>query len=373
MRNLLKKIKKPRCIYVSLKGRQGEPLGHTELRGRGRFCLHQEFGRLQSHRRFLKANDQALIGVDSDQFEIQVPSTISVLVKDQAIWRAKDKNSPSNIAFSWISLPRNLKLQLENGLELTFDEQIYNPIAFGWKMKFVSALVLAFGFHLGAAQFAAWAAKNSMTAALHTQNVPDIRQVQVGLARAPTPSIAKRAEALKRSPALTADQRRQRRARQLLNQWGVGKPLESADEALPAKTQAKDFFSESFAQAETAHTNSVLEFDFDDQSLQAVPDLNIESQMIAKLLKPSLPKLQDCYDEILLRDSSLTGNPKLWIDFDIHGRVEAVDIENLKSKKKETIRYLSRCFRGVYQNLQLPKKPNQAFSVTRTLILKQRS
>ena len=80
------------------------------------------------------------------------------------------------------------------------------------------------------------------------------------------------------------------------------------------------------------------------------------------------PYLQDCYDDVLIHDSSIKGRPKLILQIvKNQGTVEDLEITNLKAKSK-SLKSLRRCFLDAYRHAQIPQA-NQNFYVTYTLVM----
>lgn len=106
---------------------------------------------------------------------------------------------------------------------------------------------------------------------------------------------------------------------------------------------------------------------FDAPEIEDLPELNISADEIRRALLSKETALQDCYNDVLIRDSSLQGRPQIVLDISQSGAVEAVSI-NYLTGRPQSLGELQQCFRKVLRSLRLPPA-NQAFAVTQTLIL----
>jgi len=97
-------------------------------------------------------------------------------------------------------------------------------------------------------------------------------------------------------------------------------------------------------------------------------DLNISAHEIQKSLQPFFSDLKDCYDDVLIRDSSFHGSPRLILRIGMDGRVSDIQIQEMNRSKAASVQMLKECFLGVLRRAQVPK-PNQEFLVSRRMYL----
>jgi hypothetical protein len=169
----------------------------------------------------------------------------------------------------------------------------------------------------------------------------------------------------KQAKQLSAEARRYQR---LMGSLGVGKSIQSADEILK-KSKFDEIWESEFAY-KSGNSSEDLSWTLDQDQLELdMKKLNLSNEQILQALQPMLPRLQDCFSEALIRDSSLSGSARLWIHIDLAGKVESLEIEGLTGKERSRS-YLKSCFEEASRKIKLPK-PNQAFSITRSLYLQR--
>jgi len=95
--------------------------------------------------------------------------------------------------------------------------------------------------------------------------------------------------------------------------------------------------------------------------------LNLSAQQVSAIIEGVNYRLKECYDDILIRDSSLQGRPQIIIQVAKAGTVENLNLGSIQGNAR-SLQALSQCFKGVFQSVKFPQA-NQAFAVTQTLVL----
>lgn len=350
--------------------KSGESIAQTHTFQKGRYRLSGLNTELQSISALeLSAPCDEKIEIDwsSKKFELSLSPKVKLIENRKYIWKAESEQSPQKVKFEWNQTPSDLQLSFPNGetFKIEVSRQLWKP---SFSLVFSVLLIAASCLHIMAGSLVTKAAKNSLQKVLQKkEELIDISKVEVRVLQKQEPTS--RSKSLQ--PALSAEARKAKQMARLLKNWGVGKPIKHANQKLP-ETAADKFFKSEFTKSSADGPNQLNawqlsedDYNFEDN----LENLNISPTQIAAALSPVVPRLQECYEEVLLKDSSLSGNPKLWIDINEQGRVENVSIENLRAKKKNSVDYLQNCFQKAYRNIRMPKQPNQAFSVTRTLLL----
>lgn len=327
-----------------------------ELRGiRNELLLHKELNTYGSYE-----YEPGIRFVWSVQgFRLELPPHCELESEGTKIKSPQEQN---HIHLFWSKIPQSLILKFENGCRLEIQRK--NAKQFFPQPIRLRLAVLCLGVfaNFGAILVAYLGALQSMelaqTKLLERQTqVDDLRKIEdVALVRSVHHS---------KVGTESENSNTTRQLSRLLDSWGAGRPIQSANEVLPkerAYAQLRQKLSLSDAKAWQSEFETST-----DNSGQA---LNLSDSQIAQAFMPLIPRLKECYDEVLIRDQSLEGKPEIWIDINKNGSVENVKVENLRANKAESILDFKTCLREVYARVQLPQ-PNQAFSVRYTLILQQ--
>lgn len=156
-----------------------------------------------------------------------------------------------------------------------------------------------------------------------------------------------------------------------MRSWGVGGAIRSANQVLP-KSKMEDLFRNEARAHRTSKNVGTWQLDDSDiQQTDRTKELNLSAVQLANALRPIIPSLKECYDDALIRDPGIKGDPRLWIDVNKNGSIVGVTVENLHAQRKESLPFLQNCFKKAYSKVKFPKRPNQAFIVTRTMVLEQ--
>lgn len=155
-----------------------------------------------------------------------------------------------------------------------------------------------------------------------------------------------------------------------IRSWNSGRKLPSAsafkksyEELLRVKeTNTQDAGRESADSVRAAWADDLETENFE------MSDLNISAQEIQKNLQPYFADLKDCYDDVLIRDSSFQGSPRLILRIDISGKISEIQIQEMDRARASSVQMLKQCFSGVFSKLRIPK-PNQEFLVSRRMYL----
>lgn len=360
------------CLRLSVQklNKSGESIAETHAYRKGKYRLSGLNTKLQSISPLelsQHSDEHPEIDWSSQKFELSLSPNIKVIENKKCIWKADSEQTPQKVKFQWKQIPSHLQLSFPNGeiFKIEVSRHLWKP---SFSLVFSVLVIAATCLHVLAGSVVTKAAKNSLQKVLQKkEETVDISKVEVRVLQGPQPVSQTKGS----RPAPSTEARKAKQMARLLRNWGVGKPIKHANQKLP-ETAADKFFKNEFEKNSTAASNqlnawqlSADDFNFDEN----LKNLNISPTQIAAALSPVVPRLQECYEEVLLKDSSLSGNPKLWIDINEKGRVETVSIENLRSKKESSVDYLQSCFQKAYRNIRMPTQPNQAFSVTRTLLL----
>lgn len=150
-------------------------------------------------------------------------------------------------------------------------------------------------------------------------------------------------------------------ARSSLKSWSVGR----------SRTSLKNWTSMASAPETPRHPQGKIDFGLPSK-LQAYENtestpLNISSEEVRKLVNAIQPQLKTCYDDALVLDRELRGNPELHLSVSAKGRVDQTQIRNI-SGRPHAVAELQRCFEREFASVIFPKA-NQDFSVRQSLIL----
>lgn len=191
--------------------------------------------------------------------------------------------------------------------------------------------------------------------------IDDVSKVQVTLSQwsAMRPSAAEQAP----DAATLAAQREAREASRLMKSWGVGKPIANANQVLKPSVYDKAF--KTSAGGEKNLNSWSLDSEIDSDQLQK--PLNLSDEVVAKALRSVSSELRECYNQVLIRDTTLKGKPQVVVDINLSGRVADLQLVGLTARDS-SISQLRNCFLGAYRSVSLPK-PNQSFVVTQTMVL----
>lgn len=191
--------------------------------------------------------------------------------------------------------------------------------------------------------------------------VDDLSKVQVSL----TQWSSMRPSASEQAPdaATLAAAREAREATRLMKSWGVGKPIANANQVLKPSVYDKAF--KNSGGASKGLNSWSLDSQIDDDGLEK--PLNLSDEEVAKALRSVSAELRECYNQVLIRDTTLKGKPQVVVDINTSGRVSGLQLVGL-SARDASISQLRSCFLGAYRTVSL-RKPNQAFVVTQTMVL----
>lgn len=188
--------------------------------------------------------------------------------------------------------------------------------------------------------------------------VRDISKIQLSLASSNTSRVLGDPSAL----AALQQARETRRAQKLMDSWGVGKPIQNANQVLKPGVYDRAFSAKSGGAALPSWQVSTS---VDEDQLQK--PLNLSDEEIARALRAVSVDLRECYNQVLIRDTTLKGKPQVILDISEAGRIQTLDLLGLNAQSS-SITQLRACFLKAYEQVLL-KKPNQPFVVTQTLVL----
>ena len=144
--------------------------------------------------------------------------------------------------------------------------------------------------------------------------------------------------------------------------------MKSLDSLLKSKPKAsgKRFEGIKVAEGSKMGAGQIGKLSFSGASAQSKP-LDISEEQVSIVFHKVTPRLKECYDDVLIRDSSLQGRPQLVVSVDAKGRVEGVSVRFI-SGKSSSLEILTSCFKQSFKSAQFPQA-NQSFAVTQTLVL----
>jgi len=287
-------------------------------------------------------NTRSLISFKNTKNKFSLSSSPLLKIKsDEYLWDGKTQKT-ERVHFTWAEIPPQIKIIFPNQSLLKISEGPRKPLQAlqAYKTPLLLSLIIVFHLVLGLM------VQNFDYPEAYTGR--DISKVQVSLASPIYRGI--------KSPPL-------------FQNWSVGKPIKDANQVLKPRWEEKAF--RKYTRLHNTSLDNTHTWNIESPSEKK---LNLSETQIAKALQPVQASLQNCYDDVLIRDATLRGRPRLLLEVGPHkitklGIVRDVEISNFKAKK-ESIEQLQACFLKAYQKAKLPP-PNQDFLVTYTLVLSQ--
>lgn len=301
-------------------------------------------------------------------FSISFPSSYSLFVDDICIWKSQEE-SCQRLQLQWSMRPQDLRFELPNTCSLRIHNALSLENNFLWLKRKRLAWLSALGAHglIGLLMISGLSLSQILDAP-EKKPLWDVSQIDVSMefSNEPAPRhFASGAPRFSASSSLSESAIQQKKMKNLF------RSLKSR-----SRGSQKKIVSESDLLAQSAFENSQntlsAQKDWRDllPEIEETPDspsLNLSEASLAKSFRQLHPRLKECYDQVLIRDSQLAGQMNLWVDINQKGQVEDIQIQGKGSQASFLI--LQDCFQNVYKRLRLSEKPNQAFRVRQSLFL----
>lgn len=95
---------------------------------------------------------------------------------------------------------------------------------------------------------------------------------------------------------------------------------------------------------------------------------NLSEMQVSEAFERIHSKMRECYEDLLVKDPHLSGQPQLFVDINRAGHVSNLNIRFLKAQST-SLYYMKSCLMKAFQSLRLPEKPSTDFQVVHTLVL----
>lgn len=365
-------LKQPQRLSVLQYASTGEALADLCVEKRGAFSLTGFSKRLR-----LTSEEAHSEGIsfrwEKKKFSLSAPASVQIKLKEnKSLWPGSP-DSDVRVSFEWTQLPPGLELMFPNGQKLLFDQSEPTKFHLSSNFKTLGMVSSITGLHAIAFAFVVFSVQFSQAHKyeLNKQKQPsiDLSQLDVRLQEFRAPVATRPARSLSATPARP----KALSALSQLNRKTKRRTRAPSNQILSAKTRSSEVFeqtSQSSAQNENSWEIGYDSLNLGHETQSSGTPLNVPEGVIAKAFKHVIPRLKECYDDALIKDSTLTGRLNLWVDISEAGVVDQVKIDSEKSVKQSSIARLESCFSKAYSRLRLAVKPNQAFSVKHSLLLK---
>jgi hypothetical protein len=292
------------------------------------------------------------VSTQKDFFQISLPASFGLKAEGQRLWPLSQTLdwAPEKISFSWKSAPEILAVELPNKQHIQITRFRIPLFSRESPIHFVAPLLGAFTFHM-------------LVGALIslTPSTPERKYSKISVELVQPKISSRHVESSQLDPSDDGFGLRSKlnRTKALLSQFKLKK--KPANKGQADSKHEENVFSkrgEAFSKSWSL-TKEIMRSDS--------KPLNLTDAQIQTALQKAYSKLKDCYEDLLIRDSSLQGQPELRIDVNALGKISDVHLFYLKAKP-ESLLDLRRCFAKAYAEIQMPK-PNQDFQVIHTLVL----
>lgn len=335
-------------LKIEQLGRMNEKLFDLSLFVRGRYAL-TNFSEKFSIKRISRTSLESIqIETKANIFSLSLPANYKVLVDGDEIWNGLE-SGPSRFSLTWPKLPANLRILLPNQNQIRFSE-IETPLfSKGSPIHWVAPSLGALTTHMLV-----------VAALVLTPSLPERSPMKFSvdlIQSVKTQNSKTTSRSLSGEETLLASKNA---ARRLLQDFKISK--KSGMMKAAGATQLDQAFSKK-------SENKFLKSWSIDQEIENLKEnpLNLSDTQVRAALQPVYTKLKECYEDVLIHDSSLKGQPQVRIDVNQAGKIEAVNLAYLDAKAS-SLKSLKDCFYRAYQIVQLPK-PNRDFQVVHTLVL----
>ena|GEM_PF-4389239 len=365
----------PRLCVRQL-GPHGELLEEQEIRKHGSYILGNWSRRFEIQRGVKRhLSEQIKLNWKKRDFKLEIPSFLKL--KEPALHLSSELPPDLNcISFEWKKTPSRLQLLFPNKNLIEIEKSSFNAFSFSRLLNsFSNVGLMIIAGHLLLGFFVLQSLRFSAAEAVKKQEF----QQRIDLSKLnPIHLVSKedfyrsqRRRTAHPTKSLTPEHRQHAHMRHLMRSWGVGGAIRSANQVLP-KSKMEDLFRNEARAHRTSKNVGTWQLDDSDiQQTDRTKELNLSAVQLANALRPIIPSLKECYDDALIRDPGIKGDPRLWIDVNKNGSIVGVTVENLHAQRKESLPFLQNCFKKAYSKVKFPKRPNQAFIVTRTMVLEQ--
>jgi hypothetical protein len=342
--NILSRTK--RTLRFKLLGDRNELLTEKHILSNGRYVL-SKFCEKATLCRVLKLPLQASASglglvLTKANFSISVPAGCQVLAEGHST------TAEARLTLSWPQWPSNFTVIFPNKVQAVFEADRL-PLKFLWKRFTCFPLLGALLIH-------------SVALGIFAQPAP-IRitplRTEVRLAQnATAPAAAYGTDVAPGTPSTKLAA-----TRKLVDSFGLHGKTKRSNLGPSAKTS----FDNAFKRAPTSRNLASWQLDIDRDELHDT-SLNLTDAEVKKAFEGISAKLKQCYEDVLIFDSTLKGVPLVRLLINVSGSIEDLDFFYLKSKD-ESRQALKKCFINAYRSVHFPKKPNRDFEVTHTVVL----
>lgn len=350
------------AFLIQLISSKGDIVSETQIHGSGRYCIHGfDEGQLSVKPIFFGQASGIELQIERNHFQLRYPTSLQLKLnhEDSSI----STSEFGMLELKWNKTPEILSLEAPNAYQLRIQKSKLPKQLISSQMKKAVSLLMVATAHLFLFGLVAFTAD-------FEPKEPDVKLDKVQVSVVSLPDLSRQHSGVRKSASsLTAGELR---AQRLMKAWNFS---DRARNQAPSKEQIKQMMKrdlESFKLKSSPIISQSDGFEFrgsPEGTTQSVA-LNLEPDYLAKTLKSANRDLERCFNDSLIQDRNLSGEPFLWIDFDENGRAVKVNVEGMKASKSDSVHKLESCFLSAYQKLKL-KRPNQAFSVTRTLVLQK--
>ncbi|MDB5039055.1 MAG: hypothetical protein JWQ35_2583 [Bacteriovoracaceae bacterium] len=334
-------------VLIEHLGSQNEILSEQSLFRSGSFSLVALAHKFKLKRTADEVmSEEIRIKKTKSAFSVTIPSNFKMRSNDQEVWNGTN-SSPLETSFTWKEIPRSLSIILPNQNKIRLSQKIVSIFSKDSPFRISAPLLGALTFHM-------------ISAALivMTPSTPERKPLKfsVSLVQTQFPKQALNGNAESNDTIVG----RMNETKQLFKSFRVKKNKNHTVIAKNSPTQLDRAFSEKAGTFKTT-------WSIDDEIKKSENPLNLSDAQVRAALQPAYAKLKECYEDVLIQDSSLKGEPQLRLDVNKAGKVSAVDLSYLNARAS-SLKNLKDCFLRAYQTVQLPK-PNRDFQVIHTLVL----
>lgn len=351
---------KIRVLKIQHRGPQDEVLSSQSIVRDGRFALADFARKLRIFKtRIASSNNSSQIEIlkCGEGISISVPTSFGVRVNasesnpiESEIWSGKSSLA-QRASFSWDRTPEQISIVFPNQSRVRIGASSLLALSLESPLAATVPLLLALGFHL---------IVGSLIALVPPSSPRPLHKIAVDL----MPSKDMR-RPLPQNKTSVSDRNslasKTRSTKNLMNQFSLGKSRRlSSSNFAASETRSDAFADRSFRSSKSWGIDDELD-------AMKKKSLNLTESQVKAALQPAYRHLKECYEDLLIQDSSLKGQPQLKIDIAETGKISGVHL-SLIGAKPQSLKKLQECFLAAYQRVQVPK-PNRDFQVVHTLVL----